>query len=162
MKFIASVCFILFSFSGYTQNAEIVKLTRIEQLLEAHSDKIQVINFWATWCAPCVKELPIFEKLNAEGRPDVKVTLISMDLDLDPDAEKVYKFIARKKIQSDVLLLDEREPDLWINKISEEWSGALPATLIVDSRTGRRKFIERELKDGELEKIIAGFKVNSQ
>lgn len=75
--------------------------------MNASSDKIQVINFWATWCAPCVKELPLFEKLGQE-RKDVKVTLVSMDLDLDPNPDKVYRFIARKKIQSEVLILDEK------------------------------------------------------
>jgi thiol-disulfide isomerase/thioredoxin len=136
------------------QKAEIVKLQHIIQLFENRTNKIQVVNFWATWCAPCVKELPIFEKLNDENRPDVKVTLVSMDLDLDSNPEKVYKFISRKNIRSNVLLLDEPNPNEWIDKISPEWSGALPATMIINTETGKRKFIERELQGKELEKII--------
>ena len=139
---------------GFAQNAQVVKLGRVKEIIENRSDRIQVINFWATWCAPCVKELPLLEKLNSEGRVDVDVTLVSLDLDLDANPEKVYKFISRKNIRSNTLLLNEPDPNQWIDKISPEWSGAIPATLVVNTKTGAKKFIEGELKEGELEKII--------
>ncbi|MCX7636912.1 MAG: TlpA family protein disulfide reductase [Cyclobacteriaceae bacterium] len=144
----------LIAFSAAAQPAKIVKLPELKALLNAPSEKIQVINFWATWCAPCVKELPLFEKLGQEY-PNVKVTLVSMDLDLDPNPDKVYRFIARKKIQSDVLILDEKDPNSYIDQIDKRWSGALPATIIINPKTGQRKFIGRELHEGELEKLIA-------
>ena len=137
------------------QKAEVVKLPEIQKLMETPADQVQVINFWATWCAPCVKELPLFEKLNAQNRPDVKVTLISMDMDLDPNPEKVYKFIERKKIQSRVLLLDESDPNAWISKLDKNWSGALPATIVINTKTGKRIFVGKELGEGELDKLIA-------
>jgi thiol-disulfide isomerase/thioredoxin len=134
--------------------ARIIKLPELKDLIHTPSDKIQVINFWATWCAPCVKELPLFEKLSRE-REDVKVTLVSLDLDLDPNPEKVYRFIARKKIQCDVLILDAKDPNTYIDQVDKRWSGAIPATLIINSRTGKRKFIEKELHEGELEQFLA-------
>ncbi|HET9053263.1 MAG TPA: TlpA disulfide reductase family protein [Cyclobacteriaceae bacterium] len=136
------------------EQAKIVKLPELQELITSKSDHIKVINFWATWCAPCVKEMPLFEKLGQE-RADVKVTLVSMDLDLDPDPAKVHKFVARKKLQSQVLILDEKDPNVYIEQIEKSWSGALPATIIVNGKTGQRKFVERELHDGELEKLIA-------
>jgi thiol-disulfide isomerase/thioredoxin len=136
------------------EQAKIVKLPELQELITSKGDNIKVINFWATWCAPCVKEMPLFEKLGQE-RKDVKVTLVSMDLDLDPDPDKVHKFVARKKLQSQVLILDERDPNSYIEQIEKSWSGALPATIIVNSKTGQRKFVERELHEGELEKLIA-------
>jgi thiol-disulfide isomerase/thioredoxin len=154
MKGLILIIFLIANSAAFSQQAEIVKFQRISKLLESGSDRIQVINFWATWCAPCVKELPLFEKLNSEGRTDVDVTLISLDLDLDANPEKVYKFITRKNIRSNTLLLDEPDPNQWIDKISPEWSGALPATLVVNAKTGRRKFIEGELRQGDLERII--------
>ena len=84
----------------------------------------------------------------------MKVLLVSLDLDLDPDAEKVYKFIKRRNIQSEVLLLDEPDPNTWINNIAPEWSGALPATIIINPKTGKRKFIGRSLREGELEQYL--------
>lgn len=131
----------------------VVKLKDLKEIIQTPDGKIKVINFWATWCAPCIKELPLFERLNQE-RNDVSVILVSMDLDLDPNPEKVYKFIARRGIKSRVLLLNEKDPNSWIDQIDSNWSGALPATLIVNAKTGQRKFIEKELRPGELENLI--------
>lgn len=139
---------------SFAQKAEIVDLNRLLSLMNEKSDKIKVINFWATWCGPCVKELPLFEKLQAEASEHVKVTLVSMDLDLDPNPEKVYKFITRKNLQSEVLLLNEKDPNSYIDKIEKAWSGALPATIIINPQTGKRKFIEKELHEGDLEQLI--------
>lgn len=145
---------LLFTNFAFGQTARIIKLADLEKVIAEKSEKIHVINFWATWCAPCVKELPLFEKINAEARADVKVTLVSMDLDLDENPEKVYKFVSRKNIRSEVLLLNEPDANSWIDRIEKEWSGALPATLILDHRTGKRIFINRSLRDGELEKYL--------
>lgn len=136
------------------QGNDLLKLGRLQELIQNEKEQIQVINFWATWCAPCIKELPLFEKLNL-NRKDVHVRLVSMDLDLDPDVEKVRKFVVRKKIQSEVLILDETNPNQWIDKLEKSWSGALPATLFVNNKTGKRKFVEKELHEGDLEKLIA-------
>lgn len=141
-------------FSATSQQAETVKLNQLQEIMEAKTDHIKVINFWATWCAPCIKELPLFEKLGQE-RLDVKVTLVSMDLDLDPNPEKVHKFVARKKLKSQVLILDAKDPNSYIDLIDKNWSGALPATIIINGRTGQRKFVGKELHEGELEKLIA-------
>ncbi|MBX2961175.1 MAG: TlpA family protein disulfide reductase [Cyclobacteriaceae bacterium] len=139
----------------YAQSpAEIVKLGQLQNHINRQTENIKVINFWATWCGPCIKEMPLFEKLGAE-RKDVEVTLVSLDLDLNPKPEVVYRFIDRKKIQSKVLILDEKDPNSWINKIEKEWSGAIPATIIINGKTGKRKFVEKELHEGDLEKLIA-------
>lgn len=139
----------------HAQNkAEIVKLRELQDHIQSPTDHIKVINFWATWCAPCIKEIPLLEKLDQE-RDDVQVTLVSLDLDLDPNPDKVYRFIDRKKIKAKVLILDEKDPNAWINQIEKGWSGAIPATLIINGKTGQRKFIERELHQGELERLIS-------
>jgi thiol-disulfide isomerase/thioredoxin len=140
--------------SLWAQPASTVKLKDIQQLIAAPTEKIKVINFWATWCAPCVKEMPLFEKLNEENK-GVEVTLVSMDYDLDPNPEKVYRFVTRKNLKSKVLILAEANPNDWIDKIDKSWSGALPATLIIDAKSGKRTLIQHELKEGDLEKYIA-------
>jgi len=145
---------LLVAFSANSQKAEVVKLDQLQSFIQAKTDHIKVINFWATWCAPCIKELPLFEKLG-QDRSDVQVTLVSMDLDLDPNPEKVHKFVARKKLQSKVMILDAKDPNSYIDEIEKNWSGALPATIIINGKTGQRKFVEKELHEGELEKLIA-------
>jgi thiol-disulfide isomerase/thioredoxin len=152
------VAFLLMAFSlvGVGQamaQAKIVKLPELKKVMEAPGEEILVINFWATWCAPCIKELPLFEKVNAE-RKDVKVTLVSMDLDLDPNPAKVHRFVTKRKLASTVLILDENDPNVYIDEIEKQWSGALPATIVINSKTGKRKFVEKELHEGDLEKLI--------
>lgn len=138
----------------HAQPKDMVRLDQFQQALGQEKERVQVINFWATWCAPCLKELPLFEKLNEE-RKDVKVRLVSLDMDLDPNPDKVRNFVSRKKLKSEVIILNEKDPNSWIDKIDKAWSGALPATLVVNNRTGKRKFVEGELKAGDLEKLIA-------
>jgi hypothetical protein len=62
--------------------------------------------------------------------------------------------MARKKIQSKVVILAETDPNSWIDKIDKNWAGALPTTLVVNTKTGKRKLVQQELQDGELEKLI--------
>ncbi len=139
---------------AFCQAKDLIRIDQLQSEIQSEKDRIQVVNFWATWCAPCLKELPLFEKLNAE-RSDVRVRLVSLDLDLDPNPEKVRNFVVRKKIKSEVIILDEKNPNEWIDKIDKSWTGALPATLVINNKTGKRKFVEKELHPGELEKLIA-------
>lgn len=152
MKTLILTIFLALPFSVYSQNPKIVNLSQLQHIINEKSDQIKIINFWATWCAPCIKELPLFEKVNK--RADVQVILVSMDLDLDSNPDKVYKFVSRKKLESTVLILDEKNPNSWINQLESQWSGAIPATLLINSITGQRKFVEKELHDDDLERLI--------
>ena len=144
-------------FSGnisYCQQVEIIKSDELFQLVGQCSDKntLHIYNFWATWCAPCIRELPQFEAIN-QSYGNVDVTLISI-YDVDLLNKKVKPFIDKKKIKSKVVLLDETDFNEIIPKISQQWSGAIPASLIVDCRTGKHTFYEQEFKEGDLENTI--------
>jgi thiol-disulfide isomerase/thioredoxin len=144
-----------FTSEGQTpSNARIVKLSELKAIMSRPSGNILVVNFWATWCAPCIQELPLLEDLNTSAQ-DVDVLLVSMDLDLDPDPQKVYRFVARRKLESEVLLLNEPDPNSWIDQVEPSWSGALPATLIINPQTGKRIFVEGQLKEGKLQQMLA-------
>ncbi len=150
------ILLLLIGASSFAQKAELIKLKGLQEIMQGKSDQVLVINFWATWCAPCIKELPFFEKLNQNKQANV--LLVSMDYDLDQNTEKVDRFVARKKLQSKVLILAESDPNSWIDKIDKRWSGALPATLVINTKTGKREFVQGELGEGELEKLL--LKVN--
>jgi thiol-disulfide isomerase/thioredoxin len=135
------------------QEIRVIKFAELQEIISSNSSfPIQIINFWATWCAPCVKELPLFEKLNAENNESIKITLIN--LDFADKLDKVKSFVDRKKMKSETLLLDEIDYNQWIDKVDKHWGGAIPATLVINPKNGKRKFIERELEEGELEKLI--------
>jgi len=144
------------AFSVKAQKAEVVKFDRLEELLATKSDKILVINFWATWCGPCVHELPYFQSLEARQDPSVQITLVN--LDYADKLDKVNAFLEKKKITSKVLLLDEIDYNAWIDRVDPSWGGAIPATLFINTATGRRKFVDKELTESELDLNIKALK----
>ena len=155
---LAVACFTWLSSECQTpETARVIRLSDLIAILSRPSGNILVVNFWATWCAPCIQELPLLEELNASS-PDVDVLLVSMDLDLDPDPQKVYRFVERRQLRSQVLLLNEPDPNSWIDRVEPSWSGALPATLIIHPGTDKRIFVEGQLKEGELEEMLAKFR----
>jgi thiol-disulfide isomerase/thioredoxin len=130
--------------------------SELNEFLTKESDTTYVVNFWATWCRPCIKELPAFEKLTADySDKKVKVLLVSLDFPDKIDSQ-VIPFIEKNEIQSQVLLLDDSDANNWIPKVSEKWSGAIPATLIYNKNN--RLFYERSFSfeelQGELTKFI--------
>lgn len=144
---------------GGAQTIPYIKSARLTHWKNVENDTLYVLNFWATWCAPCVAELPAFEKLHRQyAGKKVKVILISTDFRRDVD-KKVIPFVKRKNLQSQVVFLDERTPNEWINLVSEEWTGSIPATLIVNKKGGYERFFEKQLSYKELEKaVVAGLK----
>lgn len=104
-----------------------------------------VVNFWATWCAPCVKELPHFEKLNSENKK-VKVVLVSLDFKNQYET-KLLPFLKNKKIKSEVVLLTDRDYNAWLPTVDKDWSGSIPATLII--KNGKKVFAEKIFSSDE-------------
>lgn len=131
----------------------VVKFDALQHLMTRDSDHIEVINFWATWCKPCIKELPYFQSLHNNMADKVNVTLISLDF-ADVLHEKVIPFVMKRGLTPEVWLLDEIDYNSWIDRVDPSWSGAIPATLIINHQTGERKFVERELGEGEIEQMI--------
>lgn len=127
-----------------------------EELLTKNNDTTYVVNFWATWCRPCIKELPVFEKLNADySEKKVKVVLVSLDFP-DKIEKQVIPFMDKNNIQSEVVLLDDPDSNSWIPKISKDWSGAIPVTIIYkgDSREFYERSFTFEELDTEVNKIL--------
>ena len=138
-----------------TTSVKTYDYNQLKPLLEKKDDKTYVINFWATWCAPCVKELPYFEKINKEyADKNVAVLLVSLDFPKQVE-KKLIPFINRKKLQSEVVLLDDVNEDVWIKAIDESWSGALPATIIYTKN--KRKFYEQSFDYETLENELKTF-----
>ena len=124
----------------------------LEPLLNKKNDTTYVVNFWATWCKPCIKELPDFEKINEQyASQKVKVILVSLDFPGQMES-RLIPFVEKRQIKSEVILLDDPDANGWIPKVDQEWSGAIPATLLYNKR--ERKFYERSFTYKEIEKEL--------
>ena len=159
MKYLFSVFFVvLFAFSvARAQEVEVIKYPQLEKLIKQKDNKVKVINFWATWCAPCIKELPHFEALQkAHSTDELEVFLISFD-DVEKLESRVKPFVKKRKLKSTVKLLDETDYNAFIDKVDPRWSGAIPATLVI-AANGKRRFVEGELTKEELDKLIQEIK----
>jgi thiol-disulfide isomerase/thioredoxin len=134
-----------------TESLSVIKVPELEQLMgERNSDQLKVINFWATWCKPCVKELPYF--VQAE-KTFPEVDFIYMSIDFSSNASKAEKFALKRGLNPDGLyLIDDVDYNAWIDKVSPEWTGAIPATLMI--KDGMKFFYEKEFHEGELENLI--------
>jgi len=157
-KYFAFIVLIFLStLNGIGQTIEVIGVEDMENLIREETGRTRVINFWATWCRPCIEELPYFEAINQS--PDYKnfeVILISLDFVEDLDS-KVKTFADKKNIKSTIKLLDNVDYNSWIDKVDPSWSGAIPATLVVNSRFDRRNFFEKQFEGNELENMLKDF-----
>jgi len=166
MRFHLKYAFLLFCLSStslISQEWTAEKLVSYESFddfekhLHFENDTTYFVNFWATWCGPCVKELPYIEELNELYKNEkFKVVLVSLDFKRHIDT-KLIPFLNKKKIVSDVILLLDSKPNNWIDKVDPEWSGAIPISIVYDK--SKSEFYEREFHSTEeLINIIDNFK----
>jgi thiol-disulfide isomerase/thioredoxin len=121
-------------------------------LLQKDTDTTYVVNFWATWCSPCIKEIPHFEDLHRSSTDDpVQVYLVSLDFPRQAEA-RLLPFLSRNQVTAPVFLMTNLDYNSWIEQVDPSWSGAIPATLIYQGK--QRIFLEKELSKEELENHV--------
>lgn len=127
----------------------------LEQLQQAHvkdNDTLYVVNFWATWCKPCVAEMPFFEKA-AETFGNQKVKIVFVSLNYPREIAAVDKFVKQKNIHLPCYVLNAGSPNVWIDGIEKEWSGSIPATIMY--KGGKKVYFrEGDFTQNELDSII--------
>jgi len=120
------------------------------------SDKTLVVNYWATWCAPCIKELVYFEELDEKYKDqDVEVVLVSLDFKNQYD-RRLVPFAEKRGLTARIIHLTDPKTNDWIEKVDPSWSGAIPATQII--RGEKKIFMERSFDDlASLEEVLLPF-----
>ena len=153
MKLIQNfILFLLFTgiSSSQAQSMPSWKITDVEQLMN-RSDSVLVINFWATFCKPCIEEIPYLQSISNKYK-DEKVRLLLVSLDLAAFyPNRIEAFAKKHNFNSPMVWLNETNADHFCPKIEESWSGAIPATLIINNKTGYKKFVEEQIKPEEFE-----------
>ena len=147
------VCLVCVYANINAQTTAVYKIDGLLKRIHNSSDTTYIVNFWATWCKPCVAELPEFEKLHTAKYHNVKVLLICMDFKEELN-KKVKTFLDKNKYTAEVILLDEVNGNDFINKISEKWSGAIPATLVTKRNPWSNEFIEGKITAEKLAAMI--------
>ena len=116
--------------SGREKSVQVVNFDQLEPYLHSNSDTVYLVNFWATWCAPCIKELPAIKAVEEKyANEKFKVLLVSLDM-INELNSRLVPFIKSKKITSDVFLLNDPNQNRWIDMVDPNWSGEIPFTLI--------------------------------
>ena len=134
------------------QQTEKWKIDRLEKYIK-NSERPLIVNFWATFCKPCIEEIPYFQNLvkkyDSEG-----IDLLLVSLDLKDAYPKIKEFATKHGFNSSIVYLDETNADLFCPKVDERWSGAIPASLFVNNKTGYRNFFEEQISEKKLEQEI--------
>ncbi len=133
-----------------------IGVNELEELLLVPEEGVHVVNFWATWCKPCIEELPAFEQLHQVYKDKgVHVVLVSLDTPDRFESGKLEAFVGKKGYTAEVIWMSEVDFNAWIPKVDPAWSGAIPATLMVGN--GTRRFDEKSFTYAELEAAILPF-----
>jgi thiol-disulfide isomerase/thioredoxin len=135
-----------------------IKYEDYQKLINKNDQVLYVINFWATWCSPCVEELPAFMEVNKQfsSVKNFKMILISLDSKREVESE-LLPFLISKNIKADVYLMDDiKRMNYWIPAIDKNWTGSIPATFIYQN--GKKLFFaEKQLNQQILIQTINQF-----
>jgi thiol-disulfide isomerase/thioredoxin len=134
------------------QKIPVYDFAQFEPLLHQKNDTTYVINFWATWCKPCVEELPHFLEINSQySDKKFKMILVSLDYASQLNS-KLLPFVNSHRIDADVILLNAPDANSWIDKVNKTWTGSIPATIIFNKDF--YFFLENSMSYDELNEII--------
>jgi len=154
----ALISFTLGLTSLQAQKIEKIGIPELEKILASPADELHVVNFWATWCPPCVTELPHFEKLSKELQgKGVKFILISLDFPSQTET-KLIPFLKKNKITADVRLMTNLDYNSWIEKVDAGWQGNIPVTLFFNNPKKIKYFHPSEVTEQELRDLITKYK----
>jgi thiol-disulfide isomerase/thioredoxin len=127
-----------------------VKIGEVDEYIKNSKHPVMV-SFWATWCAPCVEEIPWLQEAAEKHKKDsVELVLVSLDF-ATYYPKKITDFIKEKNFKATFLWLDETNADFFCPVIDPKWDGTIPVTLLVNNKTGYRKFVNRQLTDRQVE-----------
>lgn len=131
MRYFIFTLILFFTVPSFAQQntVDVYSLQQLQERVRQENDTLYVVNFWATWCSPCVRELPYFMQLSNElaSKP---IKFILMSLDAKDNLAQTNNFITKKKIKIETHLFSAGDPNEWINALEPSWQGSIPATFL--------------------------------
>ncbi len=153
-KIFIAIAALIFTVSGLAQPIPKVKMADVVNNFTNQGDTVYIVSFWATFCKPCIAEIPGFIKITNEYK-DQKVKLLLVSVDLPSFyPKKIALFAAKNNFNTNIAWLDETNADHFCPLIDKNWSGSIPATIIVNSKAGYKKFFEEEITASTFEEEI--------
>jgi thiol-disulfide isomerase/thioredoxin len=155
MKYLLFTFFFCFSIS--TSKAQIIPKWNIKDVVNYYSknnDTTYVVNFWSTFCKPCIEEMPYLQSISKQYATQ-KVKLVFVSLDIKSFYPKKLKvFLKQHKITATCIWLNETNADIFCPAVDEKWSGAIPATIIVHNKKGHKQFYEEQFTPQQFEDAL--------
>ncbi|MES2797559.1 MAG: TlpA family protein disulfide reductase [Bacteroidota bacterium] len=153
IKLVIFSCLLIVN-QAFTQGkSELISFSQLEEMLNEESDNVYIVNFWATWCGPCLAELPAIQRFY-EKNTDSTVKLLLVSFDFPNEIKKVNKFIERKNLKPKVYLISDTDQNAFIDKVSKNWQGTIPATWFVNNHKNKKILIEKPLNEEEINRYL--------
>ena len=128
-----------------------VDAASLRQRIESHRGQPVVVTFWATWCAPCIKEFPDLMALATRRRD---VAFVSVSIDDKEDAGALDRFVAQRKPPFPVYRKADGRDDEFIDAVDPTWSGVVPATIVYGADGKRTALLQGEHTPAQIEKAL--------
>jgi thiol-disulfide isomerase/thioredoxin len=146
--------------SGFAQAIRYITKEDLTEILNNPDDKLHVINFWASWCGPCVTELPVFQKM-VSGSDSSKVDFLFVSLDFPSEVKKsLLPFLNNHGYTFNTALMTDIDYNSWIDIVHPDWQGNIPATLFFNNSRKIHQFISESMDKTELEQKINSLLIN--
>jgi thiol-disulfide isomerase/thioredoxin len=153
MKTFFILILLILSAGSQAQNVKAVRVAELSRTINESKTPL-IVNFWATFCVPCIQEMPYFQEMAQQYKSqNISVIFVSLDLK-EAYPAKVNAMAKKLKLTSPVVWLNETNADYFCPKIDTTWSGSMPSSLFVNNATGYHKFFEDQLSKEKLEKEI--------
>ena len=154
MKARCAILALLAASIGAQQKLSPVDEAGYRAILKSNTGTVLLVDFWATWCAPCRQEMPLLSRLESRLK-DKRFRLVTISADEPEQEPAAVEFLKKSGVTGAAYLRRAKDDDKFINSVDAKWSGALPALFLYD-RQG--KLVKSFVGETELSVIEAAIR----